>query len=37
MIFPALDHPGCFGAGSTLDKDACINSLCVSNPKKGGC
>jgi len=37
MVFPSLDNPSCFGAGSTLDKDACISSLCVSKPKPGGC
>jgi hypothetical protein len=37
MIFPSLDHPGCFGASNTLDPTACIQSLCVSSPKQGGC
>ncbi len=37
MVFPALDSPACFGASSTLDKDACVASLCVSSPKPGGC
>mmetsp|Transcript_3995 Transcript_3995/g.5083 ORF Transcript_3995/g.5083 Transcript_3995/m.5083 type:complete len:117 (+) Transcript_3995:84-434(+) len=37
MVFPSLDNPACFGASSTLDKEACIASLCVSSPKQGGC
>ena len=37
LIFPALSEPGCFGAPSTLDKDRCVNSLCVVAPKASGC
>jgi len=37
LIFPALHHPACFGAPSSLDKERCFASLCVSNPRKSGC
>lgn len=37
MVFPSLDNPACFGASSAIDREACIASLCVSNPKSGGC
>ena len=37
MIFPALSEPGCFGAPSALDRDACYESLCVTNPRDAGC
>uniref|UniRef100_A0A7S2B461 Uncharacterized protein n=1 Tax=Octactis speculum TaxID=3111310 RepID=A0A7S2B461_9STRA len=37
MIFPALHDSACFGAKSSLDKEACYASLCVTNPKPSGC
>ena len=37
LIFPSLSEPGCFGAKSALDRDRCVNSLCVVSPKASGC
>ena len=37
MIFPSLADPNCFGAPSTLNKEACYAGLCVTNPPPPGC
>lgn len=37
LIFPSLSEPGCFGAKRALDRDRCVNSLCVVSPEASGC